>query len=268
MRDWIARHAVFSFYIIAVTLTWVYWLILLVQGTRVEPGSSATHLPGLLGPALAAVIVTAIVEGSSGLKELLARCIQLRPPRKAKLLLAISPLALGVVTFIFMPFFGRSLPTLEAFAHYPGLPQSWPLAFIVFASLVVNGYGEEIGWRGFMTERLIPRYGWFRTTLLVTVLWAIWHIPVFWLNTNMTSLVGPQLIGWAFGLLCGAFVLAHVYQLSNHSILSVALWHTAYNMMVATEAGQGLPAAIVTTIVMVWGVIVAIRWWYVPPAVP
>jgi membrane protease YdiL (CAAX protease family) len=137
----------------------------------------------------------------------------------------------------------------------------------ILASFIVNGFGEEIGWRGFMTEKLLVKYGWFKATVLVTIVWVIWHIPVFWLNTNMTSLVGPQLFGWVFGVLCGAFVLAHVYRLCDHSILCVAIWHTAYNMMVATEAGHGLPAAVVSTLVMVWGIVVAIRWWWAPPNV-
>ena len=55
-----------------------------------------------------------------------------------------------------------------------------------------------------------------------------------------------------------------MYLATRHSILCVALWHAAYNMMVATEIGTGLPAAIVSTAVMAWGVVVAVRWWRRP----
>jgi len=80
----------------------------------------------------------------------------------------------------------------------------------------------------------------------------------------MAALVGPVLFGWLFALVCGAFVLAQVYIATGHSILCVALWHAGYNMMVATEIGTGLPAAIVGAVVMVWGAIVAVRWWRRP----
>ena len=265
MRLWISKNSVASYYAIAIAITWSYWITLIAYGHRVEPGSSVTHLPGLLGPAIAAILVTAMTSGTRGVAELFSRVTRLGPPRLLKLLLALSPLGLGVVTFAAMVVLGKPLPTLEAFSDYPGIPNSWPLVLVIFVSFIVNGFGEEIGWRGFATERLLGTYGWFKTTLLVTVVWIIWHVPVFWLNSNMTLLIGPQLFGWAFGVLCGAFVLAHVYRLCDHSILCVAIWHTAYNMIVATAAGHGLPAAVISTMVMVWGIVIAIRWWRAPP---
>ena len=253
MRTWMTNNAVVSYYIFTIAFSWAYWFTLLSYGVRVEPGSTATHLPGLLGLAIAAILVTMVIGGSKGTGELFGRIIRLPSPRFSNILFALSPLELGFMTFGGMYILGQPLPTLEAFSHYPGMPQHWPLVLVIITSFVMNGLGEEIGWRGFATEQLLLKHGWFKATVFVTGLWIVWHVPVFWLNTNMTALIGPQLFGWAFGLLCGAFVLAHVYLLSGHSILCVAIWHTAYNMMVATEAGQGLPAAIVSTMVMVLG---------------
>jgi len=254
-----------GYYILAITLSWAYWFALLARGMRVEPGSLASHLPGLLGPAIAAVVVISINEGSRGLKALFVRTIRLGSPAWSNVLLSLSPIAIGIVSFTGLYLLGNPLPGLHSFALYPGIPGTGSLILVILVSFFVNGFGEEIGWRGFATEKLLERHGWFRTTLFVAGLWAIWHIPVFWLNTNMTALIGPAIFGWLYGLLCGAFVLAHVYLLSGHSILAVAIWHTAYNMMVATEAGKGLPAAVISTIVMIWGTMIAIRWWRHPP---
>ena len=137
---------------------------------------------------------------------------------------------------------------------------------MVAAVIVVNGFGEETGWRGFLTERLLRTQGRVRAALWVALLWSLWHLPLFWLNAGMAALVGPVLIGWLFALVCGAFVLAQVYLATGHSILCVALWHAGYNMMVATEIGTGLPAAVVGSAVMVWGAIVAVQWWRRPAA--
>ena len=265
MRTWIAKRPALSFYLLTLALSWGYWLTLLAQGRRVEPGSGVTHFPGLLGPILAAFAVTAVIGGRRGLGELFGRMFRLGPRLPSKLMLALSPLALGAAAFAAMQFMGKPLPSADTFAHYPGLPEHWPLVGVVAAVIVVNGFGEETGWRGFLTERLLLTHGRFRATLWVALLWSLWHLPLFWLNLHMAALVGPVLIGWLFGLVCGAFVLAQVYLATGHSILCVALWHAAYNMMVATEIGTGLPAAIVSTVVMVWGFVVALRWWRRPP---
>ena len=264
VRAWIAKWPAVSFYVLTLTLSWGYWLTLLAQGRRVVPGGVVTHFPGLLGPMLAAMAVTAVIGGRKALRELFGRMFRLGPHWPSKLMLALSPLALGAGAFAAMQILGKRLPSVDTFAHYPGLPEHWPLAGVVTAVILVNGFGEETGWRGFLTERLLPAHGRFRATLFVALLWSLWHLPLFWLNLHMATLVGPVLIGWLFGLVCGAFVLAQVYLATGHSILCVALWHAGFNMMVATEAGTGLPAAIVNTAVMAWGVVVAVRWWREP----
>jgi uncharacterized protein len=268
MRAWIAKRPAVSFYVLTLALSWGYWLTLLAQGRRVEQGSGVTHFPGLLGPMLAAIGVTAAIGGREALHELCGRMFGLGPRWLSKLMLALSPLALGAAAFVTMRLLGKPLPSADDFVHFPGLPEQWPLAGVVAAVIVVNGFGEETGWRGFLTERLLPAHGRFRATLWVALLWSVWHLPLFWLNDGMAALVGPVLIGWLFALFCGAFVLAQVYLATCHSILCVALWHAGYNMMVATEIGTGRPAAIVGTAVMAWGVTVVVRWWRTPPDAP
>jgi len=264
IRAWIAEWPSVSYYAITLTLSWGYWFTLLAQGGRVEPSSLITHFPGLLGPMVAAMVVTVVVGGRKALRDLLGRMCQMVPHVLSNLMWAVSPLVLGVAVFTTMQILGKPIPSIENFAHFPGLPQQWPLAAVVATVILVNGFGEETGWRGFLSERLVPRHGRFRATLVVALLWAFWHLPLFWLNAGMSALVGPVLIGWLFALVCGAFVLAQVYGSTSHSILCVALWHAIYNMMVATESGTGLPAAIIGAVVMVWGVSVAVRWWREP----
>jgi len=263
VRTWITKRPLVSFYFLTLTLSWGYWVALLVQGLRVGP-SSVAHFPGLLGPLLAAIAVTAMTGGRKALHELFGRMLRLGPHWAVKLMLALSPLALGAVACIAIVLFGKPLPPMAAFTHVPGMPEDWPLAAVLFAVVVVNGFGEEVGWRGFLLERLLLTHGRLRATLVVALLWSMWHLPLFWLNTGMAAMVGPVLIGWLFALLCGAFVLAQVYLATGHSILCVALWHVAFNMMVSAGGSAGLPAAIVSAAVMVWGVIVAVVWWRTP----
>jgi uncharacterized protein len=261
MRTWIAKWPVVSFCVITLTLSWGYWLALLAQGQHVVPRSAVTHFPGLLGPMLAAIVVTAAMGGRKALQELFGRMVQLGPLWPSRLTLALSPLALGACALLAMAILGQPLPSADAFARFPGLPQGWTLGGVIVVVFLVDGFGEETGWRGFLLERLLSEHGRLQATLWVALLWSLWHLPLFWLDTSMEALRGPVFFGWLFALVCGSFVLAHVYLATGHSVLCVALWHTGYNMMAGTETGTGLPAAIIGTAVMVWGSIVAVQWW-------
>lgn len=261
MKAWIAKWPVASCYLLTLILSWGYWFMLIAQGKLVTPGSSVSHLPGLLGPALAAMLVTAYLDGRSGIRDLLARMLRWRSAWPWGILLALSPVPVAILVFLILQLLGHPLPSLHEFKTYPGISDKLSLWVILLVVLVSNGYGEEVGWRGYIMEKWLPRYGKFGTTIRVTGLWLFWHIPVFLLNQSMAALVGPMLLGWAFGLACGAFVLAHLYLLSGRSILVLALWHITYNMSVATPPASGIPAAVISTAVMLWGLVIAWRWW-------
>lgn len=261
LRQWIARRPVICYFILAISISWSYWLALLAHGEQVRSGSTATHLPGLMGPMIAAIIVTWLAFGRAALVEFLRSAVVLPRPRWRNALLALSPLFIGGTAFLALAATGAPLPALEAFGIYPGTPAGTPLPILLLVVLVVNGYGEEAGWRGFATRVLVSRLGKFRATLAVAALWMLWHLPLFWLNASMQDLVGPVLFGWAFGILCAAFLLAGLYLASGNSILVVAIWHTLYNFSVATPAGVGTAAAVITTLVMIWGAYFAFVWW-------
>lgn len=260
MKTWIARRPVIAFYLLTLVLTWSYWITLIAQVKQVGPGSSASHLPGLLGPLISAFVITALLDGKTGIINLLGRMVQWRSAWPGGVLVALSPLVITVMVFAVLVLFGTPLPPWQEFQLYPGLPTGLPFWLMLVIVLVVNGYGEEVGWRGFMTEKLLLRYNRFQTTILVSIFWIIWHIPVFWINQSMAAMLGPMLVGWVLGLVCGAFVLTHLYLYSGRSLFIVAIWHAIYNLMVAVPAGEGVPAAAVSTVVMLWGAVIAWKW--------
>lgn len=51
-----------------------------------------------------------------------------------------------------------------------------------FLGLVVT-FGEEYGWRGFLQTALNP-LGRARATLLIGMIWGVWHWPVIWMGYN------------------------------------------------------------------------------------
>jgi uncharacterized protein len=261
MGTWIRRRPVLAYYALTLAISWGNWLMLIARGEQVAPGSRASHFPGLLGPMLAAFIVTAVIHGKSGVRDLLHRMLRWRTGWPWGIVIALSPLAMGLVVFVALSWTGTPMPALRDFALFPGIPVATPLWLVLVLVWIFNGYGEEVGWRGFLTEQLLQRYNRFHTALRVAGFWLVWHLPLFWLNQSMATLVGPMLLGWAIGLVCGAFFLTWLYLATGRSILIVAVWHVTYNMMVAPAAGAGMPAAVVSTVIMLWGGVIAWQWW-------
>lgn len=245
-----------TFLALTFTLSWAYWLSMLAMGLQVGPGLTTSHLPGLAGPALAALVTAALFQGHSGLLALFRASLRWPSRPLTVLALIVSPPLLSLLILALR----GPLPPLSDWLAYPGLPAGLaPLSGIALA-LVLNGWGEELGWRGYLFPLLSQRQSDLMAALVLSAIWALWHLPLFWLNQSMQSLWGPMLLGWALGLTAGAFVLTHLWKLSGHSVLATALWHVSYNYAVATPATQGLPAALVSSLVMIWGLGVALYW--------
>lgn len=138
----VRRNPLVSFFVLAYGLSWAYWIPLALVGVRTAPGSSTTHEPGLLGPALAAFIITGLTEGGAGVVAVAKRLVIISWPTSRFLIYSFSPLiflGLAIVVAIVMH---APLPPWNEFAIYSGLP---PLGLpaVLLLVLLFNGFGEE-----------------------------------------------------------------------------------------------------------------------------
>ena len=120
------------------------------------------------------------------------------------------------------------------------------------------GFGEEVGWRGFALPRLQARHGAFVASLLLSLGWALWHLPLFFYRPGYTQMGAAGIAGWFFSLLTGAVLLTWLYNESRGSILVVALFHAAVD--VAFTSGISSPSVVQATggLVTLWGLIVLV----------
>lgn len=248
--------ALLTYVVLAFAFSWSWWVPMVVRGQVAHPGQGwPTHLPGLLGPAFAAVVVTLGWQGTGALRDLGRRAARWRGVGRWWWSVP-GILALGVVGVAVSAATGTPLG-LEGLAQYSGAPVASVLVLFGYL-LVVNGYGEELGWRGLLADGLVDRVGEVRAALIVTVVWVAWYLPMFWVVEPFRSM-GWATIGWVLGLLAGSVVLTGLYLGSGRSILLVAVWHTAFNLTSATTATRGPSAAIASTAVMVAALVVLVR---------
>lgn len=80
--------------------------------------------------------------------------------------------------------------------------------------------GEEIGWRGYALPRLLPRFGAWGSSVILGVIWALWHLPLFFMPSM------PQ-----YGLPIPAFIL---YTISLSVLLTILMQKTQGSVLIAT----------------------------------
>ena len=105
-----------------------------------------------------------------------------------------------------------------------------------FAALIVIPLGEEIGWRGYALPRLIARHGAPLATAMLSLLWALWHVPMFISTANTSSQV---LICFGF-IMVGNPLFTWLYRRAGGSLLLAVLLHFGVHLDAMTHA---LPAS-------------------------
>lgn len=117
------------------------------------------------------------------------------------------------------------------------VPLSAPLLVLVVPWFIYEMLtnGEEIAWRGYVLPRLQTRYSALLSSLIVGVIWSVWHLPKFY----GTGSSGGRSFGW-FTVFClaAAVLYTWLYNNSHGSLLLVTLFHAANN-----TAGMFLPVS-------------------------
>ncbi|QNK83229.1 CPBP family intramembrane glutamic endopeptidase [Nakamurella sp. PAMC28650] len=241
-----------AYILLAYGLSWLWLLPLALAGLVVQQGHGwPTHFPALLGPMVAAVLVAA---RSGSLRRLLTSMVRINVALRWWAW-AVSPLLLLGVALIADRIAGRQLPGTADFAQMSGLPLSLGVIGVAAVVLLVNGFGEETGWRGFALPALQRRLSPLRAMLVLSLIWAGWHLPMFLVIDNFRTFTAGTVVGWLLGLMAGSIVLGWLYNRSGGSIALVAVWHAGFDMVTATAAASDLVAAVVSTVVMVQAVV-------------
>lgn len=217
------RHPLLLFFVLAFALTWPL-LIAEALGSR---GILSFRLPFpfllfmAYGPTIAALLVTGFNEGRHGIAALLKQFLRW-PVGIQWFLIAIFGMAglffLGYQISIWL---GYAQPPVPELPMSPFL--AVPVLFII--SLLTNG--EEVGWRGFALPRLQARYSAFNASLILGMIWALFHLPLFW--TVGSTQAGQPMAGFFVSVLAISIVVTWLYNNTGGSLLVVTLFHASAN---------------------------------------
>jgi membrane protease YdiL (CAAX protease family) len=95
-----------------------------------------------------------------------------------------------------------------------------------FMSILSNTW-EEVGWRGFALPRLQKNYNALLSSLVVGVLWGLWHLPLFFWKGNPMSSYPFQI--WFTGTVALSMIYTWLYNSTEGSLFVVTLFHVFTN---------------------------------------
>ncbi len=234
------RHPIASYYVLALIWTWlVEWLLVAVkQGWIAIKIPFAIHYLASLGPAVAAVVVTAATSGAIGLRELWGRIVRWRIGRMWAVFAVFSPFAMFAASFLIVRLVKGEWPDLRLLGQPNYLPYLGPGVLLLW--LASFGFGEEIGWRGFALPRLQKTMSVSRATLLLALMWALWHMPAFLYLDTLRQVGWIILPGFLIGVLFAAVMFTWIYNGTGGSIFYVAVWHALFDMFAASKVAQDI----------------------------
>lgn len=240
-KAFIKRHPVLAYYALTFAISWG-GVLLVIGGPGGIPATSEQFarllpfaIPALLaGPSIAGMLLTGLVSGRAGFRELLSRLLMWRVGARwyavalltAPLVFTAVLLALSLTSPVFLP---GILTTSD---------KASPLLFGIAWGLIA-GFFEELGWTGFATPRLRLRYGVLTTGLIMGVLWGAWHVLTndLWGSATYSGALPVALFLTAngFGFLVG--------QLPAFRVLMVWVYDRTGSLLVAILMHASLTAS-------------------------
>ena len=202
----IKRHPLVAYFILAYALAWMLIPLMSV--------SLAFGFLALFGPALSATLITRVTEGPQGLRELWARV----------LLWKVNPFSYAFA-ILFPPF----MILIEmGVAYLLGTPVTFFTNGMIGLATATLFVGEELGWRGYALPKLLAQRTPITASLILGVLWALWHLPNFIFPLAGVPALGPFPVV-AVWIIVQAFLFTWLYIHSKGSILIATLFHASIN---------------------------------------
>ncbi len=254
-KAFVKHHALMSMYVLMFALAWpgLIWEVLYSQKIVTLQSPVIVSLLTGWAPGIAAVVVTAILVGRAGVRDLLRRFLIWRVGVQwyliAFFLLAVMILG-GIGLHVL---FGGSMPVIPA--------KGVSLLNIALSFIVMIGFGflintEEVAWRGFALPRLQAHYGPLLGGILLAIPEALLHLPYFW-NKDIDFYQTVGIFWFTAFSVAAVFIYTFVFNKTKGSLLLVTIMHASQNAW-ANLLSDNTARPFQFTVALMWMVAIAI----------
>ena len=189
------------------------------QGTTLAGLRNPLFLLGTIAPSLVALALTARADGREGARALLGRILKWQVDGR---------------WYVFALGYMAAIKLTVALVHRVATG-AWPIfgqtpVYVMAGAIVISTWvqaGEEVGWRGYALPRMAARIGLGRASILLGVIWAVWHLPLFLIPGTDTS--GQSFPVFLLQVTALSVAMAWLYWKTGGSLLLTMILHAAVN---------------------------------------
>ena len=229
------RQDPWLFFIFTYIWTWGFWIPVVLLGENIFtfPYFLLFGLGGM-GPSISAIFLTYFKEDREVWHDYWKRVIDIKRISIVWMAVALFFPAftsgLAMITGILI---NRIFPTFETALEFFSDPITF-LFYLLF-TLIYGPLPEELGWRGYALDRLQKKWNAFNSSIILGLLWVLWHWPMFFMVGTYQSeeiIIGSVRFWLAFcaGIIATTILMTWIYNNTKRSTLSAVLSHFMINL--------------------------------------
>lgn len=244
--------------------TWLFWLVAVGLGVGMDTAAGGLLLSlGIMGPMVTGIGFTYLTRDQAGRRDYWKRITDFKRFGFVWYLIVflLVPLLSGTAALIDVLLGGRGAAWGDVILNFGSEP--WAIIPSVLFSSIIPFF-EELGWRGYVLDRMQARWSALRAGLILGGIWSVWHLPLFFIPGTYQNGLGigtPAFWLFMVGVVPLTVVFSWIFNNTNRSTLAVFLFHSMVNftgeLIAVTERADtlliGLWFVAAATVSVAWG---------------
>ncbi len=203
-------------------LTWIFWSLPLLYKLGYISNLPPWWGIGGFAPSVVGALTVLFSYGKEGIKLLFKRMIRFKSTMALYSFVVIFPLALAACTML--------ISTIVFNIHFDWskLPDAYLIPILFIQILLLGGpLNEELGWRGFALPALLEWMNGLRASLIIGVMWAIWHLPLYF--AEIPGYTSMPFFSYLLNVISLSVIFTHLYRKGGNQLWLCILLHAILN---------------------------------------
>jgi membrane protease YdiL (CAAX protease family) len=183
------------------------------------------------GPVVAAMIVAGIVAGKNGIQQLVSPIKKWRVGIQWYVIVLFGPALMMMASVFLYGLLGKGTGIPDSIQVLPMIGNHLMALLIIFVYQAIIVWGEEIGWRGFALPGLQMKYHPVLASVILGVLWGLWHLPLFWIEGSAQQSMSVQF--FILASIGYSILYTWIFNGTRGSLLMMCIFHAANNTTVS-----------------------------------